>query len=110
MKNNVKLEEIFKIFIEICKNKNINNNDIFKANEYINPIIEYYAANLSKNQIEIFYLNMIEIYMGIDDIVNNDSLYMYGIGNLLFVLLKNIFVKDLNNFLEKKKRNINYYS
>ena len=53
---------------------------------------------------------MIEIYMGIDDIVNNDSLYMYGIGNLLFVLLKNIFVKDLNNFLEKKKRNINHYS
>ena len=48
---------------------------------------------------------MIEIYMGIDDIVNNDSLYMYGIGNLLFVLLKNklYIMKDLNNFIEKRK-------
>ena len=41
--------------------------------------------------------------MGIDDIVNDDSLYMYEIGNLLFVLLKNIFLKDLNNFMEKRK-------
>ena len=106
MKNNVKLEEIIKIFIEICKNKNINNNDIFKANEYIKTIIEYYIANLSKNQIDIFHLNMIEIYMGIDDIVNDDSLYMYEImGNLLFVLLKNklYIMKDLNNFIEKRK-------
>ncbi len=46
---------------------------------------------------------MIRIYMGIDDIVNDDSLYMYEIGNLLFVLLKNIFLKDLNNFMEKRK-------
>ena len=40
---------------------------------------------------------MIKIYMGKDEIVNDDSLYMYEVGNLLFVLLKNIFVKDLNN-------------
>ena len=49
---------------------------------------------------------MIEIYMGIDDIVNDDSLYMYEImGNLLFVLLKNklYIMKDLNNFIEKRK-------
>ena len=108
MKKNVKLEDITKIYIEICKDKkDFNQNDIFKANEYIKTIIEYYSTNLSKNQIGILHLNMIELYMGIDNIVNdNDSLYMYEImGNLLYILLKNKFyvMKDLNNFIDKDK-------
>ena len=106
MQKKVKLEEITKIYIEICKNKkDFNHNDIFKANEYIKTIIEYYSTILSKNQTDIFHLNMIELYMGIDDIVNN-SLYMHEImGNLLFILLKNklYFMKDLNNFIDKIK-------
>ena len=106
MGKNLKLEEIIKIYIEICKNKkDFKNNDLFKANEYIKTIIEYYTNNLSKNQTEILHLNMIEIYMAIDNFVDNsDSLYMYEImGNLLFVLIKNklYYMKDLNNFIEK---------
>lgn len=106
MGKNLKLEEIIKIYIDICKNKkDFDNNDLFKANEYIKTIIEYYTSNLSKNQTEILHLNMIEIYMAIDNIVdNNDSLYMHEImGNLLFVLIKNklYYMKDLNNFIEK---------
>jgi hypothetical protein len=73
--------------------------------DHIKTIIEYYTNNLSKNQIEILHLNMIEIYMIINKIVNNeDSLYMYEImGNLLYVLLKNklYYMKDLNNFIDK---------
>ena len=106
MQKNVKLDEITKIYIEICKNKkDFNHNDIFKANEYIKTIIEYYSTILSKNQTDILRLNMIELYMDIDDIVN-ESLYMHEImGNLLFILLKNKLynMKDLNNFIDKSK-------
>ena len=106
---NVRLEEIIKFFIEICKEKKIPNDDIFKANEYIKTIIEYYLNDLSKNQKDIFHLNMIEIYMAIDDLVENDNedcTYMHEImGNLLYILLKNklYFMKDLNNFFGKSK-------
>ena len=111
MEKKMKLEDIIKIYIyDICKNKkHINSTDIFKSNEYIKTIIEYYTSNLSKNQIEILHLNMIEIYMDIDNIIsneNNEITYMYEImGNLLFVLLKNklYYMKELNNFLDKSK-------
>ena len=106
---NVRIEEIIKFFIEICKEKKISNDDIFKAGEYIRTIIEYYLNDLSKNQKDIFHLNMIEIYMAIDDLVENDNeeyYFMHKImGNLLYILLKNklYFMKDLNNFYEKSK-------
>lgn len=106
---NVRLEEIIKFFIEICKEKKIPNDDIFKANEYIKTIIEYYLNDLSKNQKDIFHLNMIEIYMAIDDLVENgneECTFMHEImGDLLYILLRNklYFMKDLNNFFEKSK-------
>ena len=109
MVKKIKLEEIIKIIIEICKNKkDIDINDIFKINEYIKTIIEYYSNDLSNNQINIFRLNMIEIYMTIDSIIINshNSELMYEIlGNLLFILLKNklYYIKDLNNFIDKSK-------
>ena len=111
LKKNTKLELIIKIYINICKDKkDFKNNELFKANEYIRNIIEYYSSNLSNNQIEILHLNMIELYMAIDYIVENNnnenSINMYEImGNLLFILLKNklYFMKDLNNFIERDK-------
>ena len=109
MNKNVKLEEIIKIYLAICKTKNdLNNNDIFKVSEYIKIIIEYYKNNLSKNQIEILHLNMIELFMFINDIVENNTneINMHEImGNLLYILLKNklYYMKDLNNFIEKNK-------
>ena len=108
MSKNVKLEEIIKIYIQICQNKNdLNKNDLFKAYEYIKTIIEYYMINLSNNQINIFHLNMIEIFMNINNIVKNDNKeIMHEImGNLLFILLKNklYYIKDLNNFIDKSE-------
>ena len=102
----VKLEEIIKTFIQICKNrKDINKNDIFKSTEYIKALIEYYTNSLSNNQIEIFHLYMIETFMDINNIVENDDTeIMHEImGNLLFILLKNklYYIKDLNNFIDK---------
>ena len=109
MTKKVKLDEIIKIIIEIIKNKNdIDSNDIFKINEYIKTIIEYYSNDLSNNQLNIFRLNMIEIYMAIDEIIinNQNSEMMYEIlGNLFFILLKNklYYIKDLNNFIDKNR-------
>ena len=104
---NLKIEDIIKIYIDICKGNNfINENTIFKANEYIKTIIEYYTSNLSKNQKEIIHLNMIEIFNDIDNILNNTNEYIYEIvGNLFFILLKNklYYMKDLNNFIEKER-------
>ena len=104
---NIKVEDIIKIYIDICKENNfINKNKIFKINEYIKTIIEYYTSNLSKNQKEIIHLNMIEIFNDIDNILNNSNEHIYEIlGNLFFILLKNklYYMKDLNNFIEKEK-------
>ena len=106
-KKNIKIDDIIKIYINICKNNNfINNNTIFKANEYIKSIIEYYTNNLSKNQKEIIHLNMIEEFNNINNILNNSNEYIFEIlGNLLFILLKNklYYMKDLNNFIDKDK-------
>ena len=108
MVKKVKLEEIIKTFIQICKNrKDINKNDIFKATEYIKALIEYYSSNLSNNQIEILHLYMIETFMDINNIIENDDTeIMHEImGNLLFILLKNklYYIKDLNNFIDKSE-------
>jgi len=108
MVKKVKLEEIIKKFIQICKNrKDINKNDIFKTTEYIKALIEYYTNTLSNNQIEIFHLYMIETFMDINNIVeNDDNEIMHEImGNLLFILLKNklYYIKDLNNFIDKNE-------
>ena len=90
-KENVKIEDIIKIYINICKNNNfIDKNTIFKANEYIKSIIEYYTYNLSKNQKEIIHLYMIEEYNNINNILNNSNEYIFEILiNILFILLNN---------------------
>ena len=104
---NIKINDIIRIYIDICKqNKFINQDIIFKENEYIKSIIEYYTNNLSKNQKEIIHLNMIEIFNDIDNILNNTNENMYEIlGYLFFILLKNklYYMKDLNCFIEKEK-------
>ena len=108
MEKGIKLEEIITIFISLIRNKNdMNNSDIFAGNEYIKTIIEYYSKNLSRNQKEILHLNMIEIYLDIDEYVDNKdntSANMYEfMGDLLYILLKNklYYMKDLNNFIDR---------
>ena len=107
VEKNIKLENIIKIYIDICKDKNfINKDNIFKINEYIKTIIEYYSIDLTKNQKEIIHLNIKEIFNNVDYILNNNDENIYEIlGNLLFILLKNklYFIKDLNHFIGKKE-------
>ena len=103
-KEKTKIEDIIRIYIDICKETKIETNNIFKENEYIKTIIEYYSSNLSKNQKEIIHLNMIEIFNDINSLLTDENMYVI-LGNLLFILLKNklYYIKDLNNFIDKEK-------
>jgi hypothetical protein len=103
-KEKTKIEDIIRIYIDICKENKIETNNIFKENEYIKTIIEYYSSNLSKNQKEIIHLNMIEIFNDINSLLTDENMYVI-LGNLLFILLKNklYYIKDLNNFIDKEK-------
>ena len=107
IEKNIKLENIIKIYIDIYKNKDfINKDNIFKVNEYIKTIIEYYTIDLSKNQKEILRLKIKEIFNNIEDILNNNDENIFEIlGNLLFILIKNklYYIKDLNHFIGKEE-------
>ena len=100
----IKLEDIIKIYVEICKNKNFVKNDVENVIKYIKSIIEYYISDFSNNQIEIVHLNMIELFKSVFEISNNE-IFSEIIGNLLFILLKCKFyyMKDLNYYIEKEK-------
>ena len=105
-KGKTKLEDIIKIYIEICKNKKISKLDLPNYDKYIKTIIEYYITDYSKNQIEIIHLNMIELFKSIIDFdINNSEIFLEILGNLFFTLLKNklYYMKDLNAFTEKPK-------
>ena len=106
MNGKTKLEDIIKIYIEICKNKNFDKKDLPKINRYIKSIIEYYIFDFSKNQIEIVHLNMIELFKSLFEMNSNSSeVFKEILGALLFILLKYklYFMKDLNIFIEKSK-------
>ena len=105
-KGKTKLEDIIKIYLEICKNRKITKLDLPKFNKYIKTIIEYYITDFSRNQIEIVHLNMIELFKSIIEFISNYSdIFLELLGNLLFILLRNklYFMKDLNSFTEKEK-------
>jgi hypothetical protein len=106
MNGKTKLEDIIKIYIEICKNKKFNKEDLPKINRYIKSIIEYYIFDFSKNQIEIVHLNMIELFKSLFETNSETSeIFKEILGDLLFILLKYklYFMKDLNIFTEKSK-------
>jgi hypothetical protein len=106
MNGKTKLEDIIKIYIEICKNKNFDKKDLPNINRYIKSIIEYYIFDFSKNQIEIVHLNMIELFKSLFEMNSNSSeVFKEILGDLLFILLKYklYFMKDLNIFIEKSK-------
>ena len=106
MNGKTKLEDIIKIYIEICKNKKFGKEDLPKINRYIKSIIEYYIFDFSKNQIEIVHLNMIELFKSLFETNSETSeIFKEILGDLLFILLKYklYFMKDLNIFTEKSK-------
>ena len=101
----IPLENIVNYYIKICIDIINDNSKIFKVNEYIKNVIEYYSYNLTNENINKMHSKMIELFLDINNIVVNNS-YMYEImGFLMFLLLTNEYkyfqIKDLSNFLNK---------
>ena len=65
-KKNIPLETIINYYIKICidiiKDKSV----IFKANEYIKAVINYYSYNFSNEKINSMQSKMIELFLDID--------------------------------------------
>ena len=99
--HNIKLEDIILFYVNICKNVVDSETKIFMANEYIKTIIEYYKSELTQNKKYLFHLNMIKIYLDINNIIYESELMFEIMGKLLFILLVNklFFMKDLNVFI-----------
>ena len=106
-KKNIPLETIINYYIKICidiiKDKSV----IFKANEYIKAVINYYSYNFSDEKINSMQSKMIELFLDIDNIcINNTNLYEI-MGFLLFLLMNNeykykfFYIKNLNIFSNK---------
>lgn len=106
-KKNIPLETIINYYIKICidiiKDKSV----IFKANEYIKAVINYYSYNFSDEKINSMQSKMIELFLDIDNIcINNSNLYEI-MGFLLFLLMNNeykykfFYIKNLNIFSNK---------
>ena len=101
----IELEEIIRCYIEVCIDYVTKHNIIFYVNEYIRNIINYYGADLSKNDLNRFHLAMVNLFLNVDDVCV-DNVYMWEIMGFLLSLLiigKLYYVKDLNGFLEKDK-------
>ena len=102
----IKLEEIIKIYTDICKNKKLSKDELPKVNNYIKSIIEYYLSDFSKTEIKNIRSNMIELFKLIINLNQSLSeIYLEILGNLLFILLKNklYYMKDLNYFIESTR-------
>lgn len=106
-KKNIPLETIINYYIKICidiiKEKSV----IFKANEYIKAVINYYSYNFSEEKINNMQSKMNELFLDIDNIcINNANLYEI-MGFLLFLLMNNeykykfFYIKNLNIFSNK---------
>ncbi len=101
----ISLGDIVIYYIKICTNIIDDTSKIFKANEYIKNIINYYSYNLNSENINIMHLKMVDLFLDIDNICISNS-HMYEImGYLLFILLSNeckfFNIKDLNSFIDK---------
>ena len=104
-KKHISLEDIVTYFIKICTDIIDDKSKIYKANEYIKNIINYYSYNLNNKNINSMHLKMIQLFLDIDNICMNNPNMFEIMGYLLFILLSNkckfFIIKDLNNFLNK---------
>ena len=102
---NIPLEIIVNYYIKICIDIISENSKIFKVNEYIKNVIQYYSYNFTNENINNMHSKMIELFLDINNIVVNNANMYEIMGFLLFLLLTNEYkyfqLKDLNYFLNK---------
>ena len=102
---NIPLEIVVNYYIKVCIDIINDNSKIFKVNEYIKNVIEYYSYNFTNENINNMHSKMIDLFLDINNIVVNNSNMYEIMGFLLFLLLTNEYkyfqLKDLNYFLNK---------
>ena len=104
IKKSIEIWEIFYYYIEACIDLINDEEKIYRANEYIENIVNIFTINLPNESWEMLHYKLISLYLNINEICT-DNIYMHQImGFLLFILIKNknFFIKDLNNFLNKE--------
>ena len=102
------LEEIIRCYIEVCIDYVQNKNNIFYCNEYIKNIINYYSADLSKEQSDKARKSMIDLFLNVENICIDNFLMFDIMGYLLLLLLENylFFIEDLDKFVNEDKNKI----
>ena len=101
----VELVEIIRCFLEVSIDLINKKEDIFKANQYINSVIDFYSKYLSKEEINEFNKKIMILFGEVNNLVV-DNLFMFEIlGNLLYNSIheKLCFVSDLNVFIGSDK-------
>ena len=105
MNKNISLDKIIIYYLQICEGIIKDNYQVFKVNEYIKNVINYYTYNLGNEIINKIHINIIQIFDKIDKICNINTYMHKTIGLLLFVLLTNdeklFYISDLSNFINK---------
>ena len=102
------LDEIIRCFIEVCIDYVQKEQNIFYCDEYIKNIINYYSADLSKEQSDKVRNSMIDLFLNIENICV-DNFFMFEImGYLMLLLLENylFYTEDLDKFMKEDKNKI----
>ncbi len=104
----IELIEIIRCFIEVSIDLINKKDDIFKANQYIYSIIDYYSQFLSDNEINLFNNKINSLFLEVNNLIIDNKLIFEILGFLMYTLinLKLFYIKDLSKFIDKDKESI----
>ena len=97
----VELVESIRCFLEVSIDLINKKEDIFKANQYINSVIEFYSKFLSKEEIDDCNKKLMLLFIEVNNLVVDNSFMFEILGNLLFASIndKLCSVNDLDIFI-----------
>ena len=104
----IELTEIIRCFIEVCIDLINKKEDIFKANQYIYSIVDYYSDFLNNNEINLFNNKINSLFLEVNNLIIDNKLIFEILGFLMYTLinLKLFYIKDLSKFIDKDNESI----
>ena len=108
VEDKVELIEIIRCFIEVSIDLINKKDDIFKANQYIYSIVDYYSQFLNDNEINLFNNKINSLFLEVNNLIIDNKLIFEILGFLMYILinLKLFYIKDLAKFIDKDKESI----
>ena len=108
IKEKIELTEIIRCFIEISIDLINKKDDVFKANQYIYCIIDYYSQYLNNEELVLFNNKIISLFLEINNLIIDNILIFEILGFLMYNLIhfKLFYIKDLTKFMDKDKESI----